>query len=103
MSEPLYEVVWPLGRSTWNARGVNARVSDLNGKVIGELWDYLFRGEEIFPLIRETMTKMFPGIRFITYEIFGDIQGANQEVVLEKLPAALAGHDVDAVITGIGA
>lgn len=103
MSEPLYEVVWPLGRSTWNTRGVNARVGDLNGKVIGELWDYLFRGEEIFPLIRETMTKMFPGIRFITYENLGDIQGANQKVVLERLPAALAGHDVDAVITGIGA
>ena len=59
-NEPVYECVWPQGISAYKTRAPNARVDDLSGKVVGELWDYLFRGEEIFPILREELTKRFP-------------------------------------------
>ncbi len=39
LSEPVYEVVWPLGRSAYDTRAPNARIADLSGKTVGELWD----------------------------------------------------------------
>src|SRR5688500_3998244 len=65
--EPGYGVVWPLGKPAYDSRAPNERVGDLSGKVVGELWDYLFRGEEIFPILRERLKARFPGIRFVTY------------------------------------
>lgn len=102
-NEPKYDVVWPLGHCHWDTRALNERVPDLNGKVIAELWDYLFRGEQIFPMIRQVMARMFPGIRFIQYDKLGDIQGANQKAVLARLPELLREFGVDAAITGVGA
>jgi hypothetical protein len=61
--EPRYEVVWPLGKSHWDKRALSPGIGDLNGKTIGEVWDRVFRGEEIFPAIREALKKRFPCIR----------------------------------------
>ena len=71
-SEPAYEVVWPLGPSVYETRAPNSRIADLSGKTIGELWDFLFRGEDIFPLLRAELKARFPGIRFVTYDVFGN-------------------------------
>lgn len=100
---PEYEVVWPLGKPAFVARAPNERVADLAGKVIGETWDYLFRGEEWFPILREELAKRYPGIRFVTYDTFGNLHGPNQRALVAKLPALLKKHQVDAVISGIGA
>ena len=35
---------------------------DLRGKTVGELWDYLFKGEEIFPLVRRALGQRYPGV-----------------------------------------
>ena len=77
-SEPNYEVVWPLGASAYKTRAPNARIDDLSGKVVGELWDFLFRGEDIFPIVREELSKRYPGIRFVTYDVFGNVHGPQQ-------------------------
>ncbi len=50
--QPVYEAVWPLGKSHWDKRDPSPGVDDLNGKIIGEVWDRAFRGDEIFPAIR---------------------------------------------------
>lgn len=100
---PTYEVVWPLGKSHWDKRDLNPGLGDLNGKIIGEVWDRVFRGEEIFPAIREAMKKKFPRVRFIEYDKFGDTHGVNQKQVLADLPRVLREHNVDAVISGVGA
>lgn len=55
MSEPVYEVVWPLGKSVYEALPLASRDADLNGKTVCELWEWLFRGEEIFPILRELL------------------------------------------------
>jgi hypothetical protein len=103
VSEPQYEVVWPLGKSHWDTRELVSRLPDLSGKTIGEVWDRVFRGEEIFPVVRETMTRMFPGIRFVPYDTFGDTHGPKQKEVIAGLPEVLAAQGCDAVISGVGA
>ena len=30
------------------------RLEDLEGKVVAELWDYLFEGDRAFPILRES-------------------------------------------------
>ena len=102
-NEPAYDVVWPLGKPAYATRAPVARVADLNNKVIGETWDYLFRGEEWFPILREELTRRYPGIKFVTYETFGNLHGLHQRELIAKLPALLKQHKVDAVISAIGA
>ena len=98
-----FEAVWPLGKSHWDKRDLNPGVGDLNGKTIAEVWDRVFRGEEIFPAIREALRKKYPGVRFVEYDKFGDTHGVNQKQVLADLPAKLREQKVDAVISGVGA
>ena len=49
----LYEVFWPGGPSAVHTVPAAPR-SDLTGKRIGFLWDYVFRGEEIFPILKKS-------------------------------------------------
>lgn len=51
MTEPTYEVVWPLGKSVYDRVRLASRAPDLRGKTICELWDWRFRGEEVFPIL----------------------------------------------------
>ena len=51
----IYRVVWPRGASTVQASDVAPRLSTLEGKTIGQLWDYLFRGDEIFPILEDEL------------------------------------------------
>jgi hypothetical protein len=102
-SEPRYEVVWPLGRPAFEDRALTARVPDLNQAVVGELWDYLFRGEEIFPILRERLKARYPGIRFVTYHVFGNVHGPRQRELVARVPQLLREHGVTAVVSAIGA
>jgi hypothetical protein len=102
-AEPQYEVVWPLGRPAYEDRAPNARVADLNHAVVAELWDYLFRGEEIFPILRDALKTRYPGIRFVPYDVFGNVHGPRQRELVARVPQLLREHRVDAVISAIGA
>ncbi len=46
------------------------RLDTLARKTICELWNGVFRGEEIFPIMRESLKKQFPGIKIIPYTEF---------------------------------
>ncbi len=102
-TEATFDVVWPLGKPTYATRAPVERVVDLSNKVVAETWDYLFRGEEWFPILREELTRRYPGIRFVTYDTFGNLHGPNQRELVAKVPALLKEFKVDAVISGIGA
>jgi hypothetical protein len=101
--EPLYDVVWPLAPSAAPAGSLAARSVDLDGKTVGELWDYLFKGEEIFPLIRRALAARYPGIRFVEYERFGSTHGRDEAELARTLPEQLRKHGCDAVISAVGA
>ena len=103
LSEATYEVVWPLGKPAYRTRSPSARVPDLSNKVLAETWDYLFRGEEIFPILREQLAARFPGVKFVTYDVFGNLHGPRQRALIARVPELLRQHKVDAVISAIGA
>ena len=102
MTEPGYKVVWPLGRSACATVDQESRVSDLRGKTICELWNWMFKGEEVFSIIRESLKKRYPGIKFGEYSLFGNIHSPKETEVLASLPELLRKHGCDAVISGIG-
>jgi hypothetical protein len=99
--EGLYAVVWPRGTKAVGLRQLAMRLDTLAGKTIGQLWDYMFRGDEIFPLLEEGLSERFPGVRFVRYDVFGSTHGGEEHRVIAKLPAELQQHDVDAVISGM--
>jgi UDP:flavonoid glycosyltransferase YjiC (YdhE family) len=97
----IYRVVWPRGAQTVQAADVAPRLADLAGKTIGQLWDDLFRGDEIFPILEEELGRRFPGVRFVRYDTFGSTHGRHEQQVLAELPEKLRAHGVDAVISGM--
>jgi hypothetical protein len=100
--EPSYAVYWPRASRTQAEEPVAPRVEDLSNKVVAFVWDYLFRGDEIFAMLRRELQQRFPGIRFIGHEEFGSTHGADEREVLAALPSKLKAHRVDAVISGMG-
>ncbi|MBI3937243.1 MAG: hypothetical protein HY323_09715 [Betaproteobacteria bacterium] len=103
MSAEKFEVLWPLGRKAVEVTQPAARLPDLNGKTICELWDVIFRGETIYPLLREHVRKKFPGARLVEYSEFGNFYGPREREVIADLPAKLRERGCDAAIVGIGA
>ena len=101
--EPRYDVLWPLSRRAVEDRNTAPRIPDLNGKVIGELWDVIFRGETIYPQVREHVRVKFPGAKFVEYSEFGNFYGPKRQAISASLADKLRAHKVDAVIVGIGA
>lgn len=103
MGEHEYEVVWPLGRTVFQSVRPTGRVSDLNGKTVCELWDWVFRGDQLFPMVRESLLKRYPGVKFVDYTVFGPTHGPKEAEVVAALPELLHKHGCDAVVSGIGA
>jgi hypothetical protein len=101
--EPIYEALWPSGRLTVPPAGLAERLPDLRGRTIGLVWDYVFKGDEMFELIKPELEKRYPGIRFVDYSEFGNVHGPEEQEVVERLPGRLAARAVDAVIVGVGA
>ena len=97
----LERVLWPRGRRTVSARPVAPRLETLQGKTIGQLWDDLFRGDEIFPMLESALAQRFPGVKFVGYRTFGSTHGAEEQQVLRDLPARMSELGVDAVISGM--
>jgi ABC-type amino acid transport substrate-binding protein len=78
------------------------RISDLNGKTICEVSDYGFRSEEIFPVIRESLKKIYPDIKFVEYTNFPNTHASDEVQVIKSLPELLKAKGCDAVISGVG-
>jgi hypothetical protein len=100
--EPTYSVHWPRALRTQAVEPVAPRIDGLSGKVVAFVWDYLFRGDEIFAMLRRELTQRFPDIRFIGHEEFGSTHGSDEREVLARLPEKLKALKVDAVISGMG-
>ena len=97
-----YAVVWPRAEKTVEPKPLAPRLDDLAGKKIAFVWDYMFRGDEIFPLLQEGLDKRFPGLSFIPYDAFGSTHGEAERQVLAEMPAKLKALGADAVISGMG-
>lgn len=102
MNEPVYEVVWPKSALGVQTTPLAPRLGDLNGKRVAFLWDYLFRGDELFPLLAEQLAARFPQVGIVNYDVFGNTHGGDEREMMAGLPAALAARDIDAVVSGVG-
>lgn len=100
--EPRYEVVWPKSPRGVQPRRAADRLNTLDGKRIGFVWDYLFRGEEIFPVLERALTERYPGLTVVGYDTFGNIHGPDEHALVEALPGTLDEHGIDAVVVGNG-
>ena len=102
MMEPIYKVVWPLGKSTTKVRPLAERLPDLKGKTVCELYNQLFKGDVIFSEIKKIFKEKFPEIKFVDHTNFGDIHGRQENVIIEALPDMLRKQGCDAVISAVG-
>ncbi|MBI2957338.1 MAG: hypothetical protein HYY32_00705 [Chloroflexi bacterium] len=102
MSEPEYEVVWPLAKSTYEIVSPTQRTLDLTGKTVCQLWNYCFKGDQMFSALRERLAERYPGIKFVDYDVFGTIHGPRGADVLEG-GKVLQEQGCDLVIAGVGA
>ena len=93
--------LWPRGRKTADTRPVAPRLDTLDGKTIGEIWDDLFRGDEIFPILREEIGRRYRNVRFVEYHVFGSTHGAAEHKTIAEMPDRLRTLDVHAVISGM--
>jgi hypothetical protein len=104
-AEGRYDVVWPLGRSRIEEVTANERPQDLSTATIAFVWDYLFKGPEMFEIIQEHLSALHPGVRFVDYSVFGNMHGtdAEEKAVLDAMPDRLREHRVDAAVVAVGA
>ena len=103
--EPVFEVVWPLGRSVSPPVDLAPALLDLNGKSVGEFWGWVYRGDQMFPVINEELRKKYPDIRIADHEATGDSHANNimERDYVDALPDLFRQHGCNAVIVGVGA
>ncbi len=94
--------VWPRSPVGVQSTPLAPRLDSLDDVTIGFVWDYLFRGEELFAELETELRRRHPGIRIVGYETFGNIHGGDEAEVVAGLSDRLHKHHVDAVVAGIG-
>ena len=103
--EPVYEVVWPKAPRGAQRRRAAARLDGLDGldgARIGFVWDYMFRGDELFPVLERELRRRHPGLEVVGYDVFGNIHGPDEAALVRGLPHELHEHGIDAVVVGNG-
>ena len=97
-----YEVYWPRSPRLSKIRPLARRLDTLAGKKIAFLWDFLFRGDEVFAILEEELNARFPGISFVDWREFGNTHGTDERKVVAALPERFQDLWVDAAISGMG-
>ena len=100
--EPKYDVVWPRSPRGVQKRRRAERLDSLNGATVAFLWDYVFRGDELFPVLEEELTRRFPDIEIVGYSEFGNLHGADEKERVGRLGEDLQERHVDGVVSGMG-
>lgn len=97
-----YDVVWPRSTKMVDVKPLAPRLKSLEGAKVAFLWDYLFRGDEIWPVLSRELSARHPGMQFVSFEEFGSTHGDEEHAVLAALPDKLKSLGVDAVVSGMG-
>lgn len=104
VNEPSFDVVHPVSRRPAMARTSAVGLSGLEGKKIALVWDYLFRGDDVFRLVKERFGTERSGVgrsgaEFVDYEVFGDI---SHDEPMDQLPGRLAELGIDGTVLATG-
>src|SRR5258706_3650563 len=81
-----YEVVWPRSERRSELRPLAPRRDSLRGVKVAQLWDYLFRGDEVFTTLEAGLRERHPDIEFVSWREFGNTHGEDEARVLAELP-----------------
>ena len=102
-----FDVVSPAGLEAVKVIQARPRLPDLNGKTIAEVWNGVFKGDTVFPLLRKLLKQRYPDINIVPYTEFYHLPGsdvpAHQRALVEEVVGQLQARGCDAVITGMGA
>lgn len=96
-----FEAYWPRSPRQQRTRQLAPRLATLEGKTVAQLWDYLFKGDEVFALLEEGLKKRYPGIKFVSWRDFGSTHGGEEKEALAALPKRFKELGVDAVVSGM--
>lgn len=99
---PQYDIVWPQSPRSGEQRTLAPRLDSLAGKRIAFVWEFLFRGDELFPVLERELRARYPDVEIVGYDVFGNTHGPDEAQVVAALPGALHERHVDAVISGNG-
>ena len=102
MAKKEYEALWPRSPRQVGVKPLARRLDTLNGKTVAQLWDYVFRGDEVFALLEEGLKKRYPGVKFVSFKEFGNTHGSDEREVLNSLSRKFKELKVDAVVSGMG-
>ena len=100
--ESTFDVVWPKSPRGVQSRPLADRIGTLNGKRVAFLWDYLFRGDEIFPVLEAELIERYPYVEIVGYDVFGNTHGGDEKEMVAGLPNGLSSRHIDAVVSGMG-
>ena len=96
-----YAVYWPRTPRQTGIKPLAKRLDTLNGKVIAQVWDFLFRGDEVFALLEEAIKKQYPEVQFVSWREFGSSHGGDEKEALAEFAKKFKALKVDAVISGM--
>lgn len=102
MAEDFHRVVWPRGRRIVERLALAPRLPTLDGKRIAFLWDYVFRGDEIFPIVERELQRRFRHLDVVPWSAFGSIYGGDERQTIAALPERLRQLGIDAVVSAVG-
>lgn len=100
--DPTYDVVWPLSPRGVQRQRRAGRLASLDRKRVAFLWDYVFRGDELFPVLERELAERIPTIEVLGYETWGNLHGTDEHERVGRLPDDLRSRGVDAVVSGMG-
>lgn len=96
-----FECHWPRAERQQKRRRLAPRLASLEGKTVAQLWDFLFRGDQVFALLEEGLKARYPGVKFIGWQEFGNTHHNDEKALIANLPKRLREMGVDAVISGM--
>ena len=73
---PAFAVVSPQTDRTSEVVQLAPRLATLEGKTLAFVWDYIFRGDEVWETLKEELAARYPSMTFIDYGRFGSIHGS---------------------------
>lgn len=98
-----FAVVWPLSRQRTVAVGDALPLESLSGKRIAFVWDYMFRGDEMWEIIKAGISAEYPMAEFVEYDNFGNIHRPTETGVPSDLLEIIEREGADAAVVAVGA
>jgi len=97
-----YAALWPRGPRQAKVKSLAKRLDTLDGKTVAWVWDYVFRGNEVFEQLEASLRERYPGVKFLHWDLFGNTHGSDERNVVANLPQKLRELGADAVVSGMG-